>query len=92
MTWSAYDEDKYQQEQRRRREALLTGTPEQRRQGYQALGKTDHNPQEMTIYDVLAELVTAAKWPDEGALNRRLKAIQTAKENFLFGNEGNYKL
>lgn len=49
-------------------------------------------PDEMSIYDVLRELVQMQKWPDEGAMLRRLKAIQVAQENKLFGNEGNYKL
>lgn len=47
---------------------------------------------EMTIYDVLLELIEMQKWSSEGIKLRRVKAVQIARDNRLFGTEGNYKL
>ena len=50
------------------------------------------DPDAMSIYDVLLELIEMQPWRDESSKMRRVKAVQVAKQNALFGAEGNYKL
>jgi hypothetical protein len=47
---------------------------------------------DMTIYDVLLELIDAHAWGSEAIKQRRVQAIQAARDNKVFGIEGNYKL
>jgi hypothetical protein len=47
---------------------------------------------EMTIYDVLLELIEMQKWSSEAVKDRRIKAVQVARDNKLFGTEGMFKL
>jgi hypothetical protein len=47
---------------------------------------------DMTIYDVLLELIDAHAWASEAIKLRRVKAVQNARDNKVFGVEGNFKL
>ena len=53
---------------------------------------TTNIPDEMSIYDVLEELVEMQQWPSEAAKLRRTRAIQVARDSNLLGSKGTFKL
>lgn len=49
-------------------------------------------PRELTIYDVLRNLVDAIVWKNEADVRRMISAINTAEQNRLFRTEGDMRL
>jgi hypothetical protein len=49
-------------------------------------------PDELTIYDVLIDIVNYINWREETLARRYIQAIQKAKTDHVFGIEGNYKI
>jgi hypothetical protein len=47
---------------------------------------------DLSIYDILRELVMNAQWRDEAAQVRLIAAIKTAEDNQLFRTEGQMQL